>query len=50
MSDGELIGVKVPRSRLGATRPGQAILHLGDGVLRTVQVPETVMAEAGGQG
>ncbi|MEU3740149.1 FtsK/SpoIIIE domain-containing protein [Streptomyces sp. NPDC032198] len=40
MSDGELIGVKVPRSRLGASRPGRAILHLGDGVLRTVQVPE----------
>lgn len=43
MSDGELIGVKVPRSRLGATRQGRAILHLGDGVLRTVQVPETVL-------
>ncbi|SCF91827.1 DNA segregation ATPase FtsK/SpoIIIE, S-DNA-T family [Streptomyces sp. Ncost-T10-10d] len=48
MSDGELIGVKVPRSRLGATRPGRAILHLGDGVLRTVQVPETVLPPAGG--
>ncbi|AOP44995.1 cell division protein FtsK [Streptomyces lydicus] len=47
MSDGELIGVKVPRSRLGATRPGRAILHLGDGVLRTVQVPETVLPAAG---
>ncbi|MFF2958503.1 FtsK/SpoIIIE domain-containing protein [Streptomyces sp. NPDC057963] len=47
MSDGELIGVKVPRSRLGATRPGRAILHLGDGVLRTVQVPETVLLPAG---
>ncbi|RPF33513.1 S-DNA-T family DNA segregation ATPase FtsK/SpoIIIE [Streptomyces sp. TLI_185] len=46
MSDGELIGVKVPRSRLGATRPGRAILHLGDGVLRTVQVPETVLPKA----
>lgn len=43
MSDGELIGVKIPRSRLGATRPGRAILHLGDGTLRTVQVPETVL-------
>ncbi|MFG2895348.1 FtsK/SpoIIIE domain-containing protein [Streptomyces sp. NPDC048248] len=47
MSDGELIGVKIPRSRLGATRPGRAILHLGDGVLRTVQVPETVLPPAG---
>ncbi|MDI3405750.1 FtsK/SpoIIIE domain-containing protein [Streptomyces cavernicola] len=47
MSDGELIGVKVPRSRLGATRPGRAILHLGDGVLRTVQVPETVLPAVG---
>ncbi|SEC06162.1 DNA segregation ATPase FtsK/SpoIIIE, S-DNA-T family [Streptomyces sp. 2224.1] len=47
MSDGELVGVKVPRSRLGATRPGRAILHLGDGVLRTVQVPETVLTEPG---
>ncbi|WP_370869217.1 FtsK/SpoIIIE domain-containing protein [Streptomyces sp. CRCS-T-1] len=48
MSDGELIGVKVPRSRLGAARPGRAILHLGDGVLRTVQVPETVIPPTGG--
>ncbi|MFH8368280.1 FtsK/SpoIIIE domain-containing protein [Streptomyces sp. NPDC018031] len=47
MSDGDLIGVKVPRSRLGAARPGRAILHLGDGVLRTVQVPETVLPPAG---
>ncbi|MDQ8703439.1 FtsK/SpoIIIE domain-containing protein [Streptomyces sp. LHD-70] len=43
MSDGELIGVKVPRSRLGAARTGRAILHLADGVLRTVQVPETAL-------
>ncbi|MBB3078449.1 S-DNA-T family DNA segregation ATPase FtsK/SpoIIIE [Streptomyces violarus] len=47
MSDGELIGVRVPRSRLGAARPGRAILHLGDGVLRTIQVPETVLPPAG---
>jgi DNA segregation ATPase FtsK/SpoIIIE, S-DNA-T family len=43
LSDGELIGVKIPRSRLGAARPGRAILHLGDGVLRTVQVPEATV-------
>ncbi len=43
MSDGELIGVKVPRSRLGAACAGRAILHLADGVLRTVQVPESVL-------
>lgn len=50
ISDSELVGVKVPRSRLRTTRRGRAILHLGDGVLHTVQVPETVIAEAGGQG
>ncbi|MGW2562715.1 FtsK/SpoIIIE domain-containing protein [Streptomyces sp. NPDC001514] len=45
VSDGELIGVKIPRSRLGAGRVGRAIMHLGDGVMRTVQVPEAVLAE-----
>ncbi len=46
MSDGDLIGVKIPRSRLNAPTAGRAILHLGDGVLRTVQVPETVLPAA----
>ncbi|MFI1105249.1 FtsK/SpoIIIE domain-containing protein [Streptomyces melanogenes] len=45
VSDGDLIGVKVPRSRLGTARAGRAMMHLGDGVLRTVQIPEAVLAE-----
>jgi S-DNA-T family DNA segregation ATPase FtsK/SpoIIIE len=39
--DGELIGVRLPRSAVGgAVTPGRALVHLGDGRLRTVQVPE----------
>ena len=39
-TDGELIGVRLPRGSYGA-RPaaGRALAQLGDGVLRTVQVP-----------
>ncbi|MDB1087109.1 FtsK/SpoIIIE domain-containing protein [Streptomyces sp. ACA25] len=44
VGDGELIGGKIPRSRLGAGRPGRAFFHAGDGPLRMVQVPETVLA------
>jgi S-DNA-T family DNA segregation ATPase FtsK/SpoIIIE len=40
ITDGELIGVRVPRSSLGApSRPGRVLANLGDGELRTVQVP-----------
>ncbi|WP_405603845.1 FtsK/SpoIIIE domain-containing protein [Streptomyces sp. NBC_01410] len=45
VSDGDLIGVKIPRSRLGTSRAGRALMHLGDGVMRTVQIPEAVLAE-----
>ncbi|MCF6745051.1 FHA domain-containing protein [Blastococcus sp. KM273128] len=39
-TDGDLIGVRVPRSALGgAVRPGRGLLHLGDGALRTIAVP-----------
>ncbi|MDP5183881.1 FtsK/SpoIIIE domain-containing protein [Blastococcus sp. BMG 814] len=39
-TDGDLIGVRVPRSAVGgAVRPGRALLHLGDGALLTVAVP-----------
>lgn len=39
-SDGDLIGVRVPRSLLGQpVAPGRALVHLGDGELVTVQVP-----------
>ncbi|MEV7524608.1 FtsK/SpoIIIE domain-containing protein [Streptomyces sp. NPDC091371] len=41
VGDGELIGTKVPRSRLGGGRAGRGMVHLGDGVLRTVQIPES---------
>ncbi|MGY2082758.1 FtsK/SpoIIIE domain-containing protein [Blastococcus sp. SYSU DS0539] len=39
-TDGDLIGVRLPRSAVGGpVRPGRGLLHLGDGVLRTVAVP-----------
>jgi len=40
ITEGDLVGVRVPRSVLGQpTQPGRGLLHLGDGELRTVQVP-----------
>jgi S-DNA-T family DNA segregation ATPase FtsK/SpoIIIE len=42
LTDGDLIGVRVPRSLLGQpVAPGRALIHLGDGELVTVQVPMT---------
>lgn len=42
LADGEVIGVKLTRGVVGqAPRPGRGLLHLGDGTLRTVQVPFT---------
>jgi S-DNA-T family DNA segregation ATPase FtsK/SpoIIIE len=41
-SDGELIGVRLPRSSVGEpVRPGRALLHLGDGSPLAVAVPQT---------
>jgi S-DNA-T family DNA segregation ATPase FtsK/SpoIIIE len=42
LSDGELIGVaRLPRSLVGEpVKPGRAHLHLGDGALLTVTVPQ----------
>ena len=42
-ADGELIGSRIPRSRLGVGRPGRAFFHDGSGRLRMVQVPETTL-------
>jgi len=43
ITEGDLIGVRVSRSVLGQpTQPGRGLLHLGDGELRTVQVPHAV--------
>ncbi|OLE24701.1 MAG: cell division protein FtsK [Catenulispora sp. 13_1_20CM_3_70_7] len=40
LSDGNLIGARVPRGIVGApVVPGRGLLHLGDGTLWTVQVP-----------
>nr|WP_246314386.1 FtsK/SpoIIIE domain-containing protein [Kineococcus aurantiacus] len=40
---GDLVGVRVPRSALGASaQPGRVLLHTGDGELRTVLVPRSV--------
>lgn len=40
LSDGDLIGVRVPRTSLGErVQPGRALLHLGDGRAVAVQVP-----------
>lgn len=44
VADGDLIGIKVQRSRLGGGKAGRGMLHLGDGLIRTVQVPHTVVA------
>jgi len=39
-TDGDLIGTKISRSVLGqGAQAGRALVHLGDGELRTVQVP-----------
>jgi S-DNA-T family DNA segregation ATPase FtsK/SpoIIIE len=39
-SDGDLIGVRLPRGTAGApVQVGRAMVHLGDGVLRTLQLP-----------
>nr|WP_275585518.1 FtsK/SpoIIIE domain-containing protein [Blastococcus saxobsidens] len=39
-TDGDLIGVRVPRGVVGApVQPGRGLLHLGDGTLLTVAVP-----------
>ncbi|MFI7601317.1 FtsK/SpoIIIE domain-containing protein [Actinoplanes sp. NPDC049681] len=41
LSDGEVIGVKLSRGYVGrAPQPGRGLLHLGDGSLLSVQVPE----------
>lgn len=48
-TDGELIGVRLPRSVVGGpVVPGRALLHLGDTLLHTVQVPFTVRSVATG--
>ncbi|MFF3752465.1 FtsK/SpoIIIE domain-containing protein [Streptomyces sp. NPDC002018] len=40
LADGEVIGVKLTRGVVGrAPQPGRGLLHLGDGALRSVQVP-----------
>ncbi|MEU0914856.1 FtsK/SpoIIIE domain-containing protein [Streptomyces althioticus] len=40
LGDGEVIGVKLTRGVVGqAPQPGRGLLHLGDGTLRSVQVP-----------
>ncbi|PRY17800.1 FtsK/SpoIIIE domain-containing protein [Kineococcus rhizosphaerae] len=40
---GDLLGVRLPRSALGApAQPGRVLLHTGDGELRTVAVPRSV--------
>ena len=40
VSDGDLIGVRLPRSLVGdPVKPGRAYLNTGDGSLLTVTVP-----------
>jgi S-DNA-T family DNA segregation ATPase FtsK/SpoIIIE len=42
ISEGDLIGIRLPRSVLGQPiQPGRGLLHLGDGEPRTIQVPST---------
>lgn len=40
ITDADLIGIRVPRDLIGGpVAPGRGLLHLGDGLLRVVQVP-----------
>jgi S-DNA-T family DNA segregation ATPase FtsK/SpoIIIE len=42
-TDGDLIGIRLPRSVVGGpVVPGRALVHLGDTTLHTVQVPLTM--------
>jgi DNA segregation ATPase FtsK/SpoIIIE, S-DNA-T family len=42
LGDGEVIGVKLSRGNVGrAPQPGRGLLHLGDGALLSVQVPQS---------
>ncbi len=44
LSDADLIGVRLQRGSIGnAVQPGRGLLHLGDGEVRTVQVPLTAL-------
>ncbi|MFE5819989.1 FtsK/SpoIIIE domain-containing protein [Streptomyces sp. NPDC056479] len=43
VGEGELIGGRIPRSRVGGGKPGRAMFHAGDGRLQTLQVPETAL-------
>ena len=41
-TDGDLLGVRLPRSALGnPVKPGRGLLHLGDGQLVSVALPRT---------
>ncbi|PZG23114.1 FtsK/SpoIIIE domain-containing protein [Nonomuraea aridisoli] len=45
-AEGELVGVRLSRGVIGQPiQPGRGHLHLGDGALRTVQVPDTRFEE-----
>ncbi len=47
LSDGDLVGVRVPRSMIGGpVQPGRGLMHLGDGELTSVQVPLVTVADA----
>ncbi len=44
LSDSDLIGVRLQRGSIGnAVQPGRGLLHLGDGEVRSVQVPLTAL-------
>ncbi len=44
ISDADLIGVRLQRGSVGnAVQPGRGLMHLGDGEIRTVQVPLTAL-------
>jgi S-DNA-T family DNA segregation ATPase FtsK/SpoIIIE len=45
-TDGDLIGVRLPRSAVGgAVHPGRALVHLGDSHLQTLAVPLIAAAD-----
>jgi S-DNA-T family DNA segregation ATPase FtsK/SpoIIIE len=47
-TDGDLVGVRLPRSAVGQpVQPGRGLLHLGDSTLLTVAIPSAPVAARG---
>ena len=50
LTDGELVGVRLPRSMIGGQiQPGRALMHLGDGDIVSLQVPLVTAVQVAGE-